>query len=267
MIRVESAGDLTFLRLARTLAGRPVYWTGAWLAGEVLIDCGPPATAHELLDALEGRRIEALVLTHHHEDHVGAAPLLAQRRGLAPLASAPALPLLEHGFEQQVYRRLTWGRPGRFQARALPAVLEVGRFRLRPVPTPGHSPDHVCFLDERRGFLFTGDLYLAEKLRFLRSDEDVSLLVASLEAAGRLGAERVLCAHRGEVEDGSAALLRKADHLRSLRERILDLLAQGLPEAEVTRRAVGREGLLTWVSQGHFSARNFVRAVAARLTP
>jgi hypothetical protein len=43
---------------------------------------------------------------------------------------------------------------------------------------------------------------------------------------------------------------------------VRELLTQGVPEAEITRRAVGREGFLAWFSLGRFSARNFVRAVA-----
>jgi hypothetical protein len=68
------------------------------------------------------------------------------------------------------------------------------------------------------------------------------------------------------VADGAAALRRRLDGLTSLRERVLDLLDQGLPEAEVARRAVGPEGPMTWLTFGHFSARNFVRSVAGRAT-
>jgi glyoxylase-like metal-dependent hydrolase (beta-lactamase superfamily II) len=133
------------------------------------------------------------------------------------------------------------------------------------VATPGHSPDHLCFFEPDRGWLFTGDLFLAERLRFLRADEDLDALISSLETVIRLPVRKVLCAHRGPVRDGPAALRRKADGLRALRERIAELLLQGLPEKEVARRAVGREGLLTWFSRGRFSARNFVRAVARPL--
>ena len=69
----------------------------------------------------------------------------------------------------------------------------------------------------------------------------------------------MFCAHRGPVRDGPAALRRKAEGLRTLRERVREMLARGLPEREVTRRAVGPEGFLTWFSRGRFSARNFVR--------
>ena len=261
MIQAEPDEDVVFFRLARGLAGRPVYWTGAYLVGSALIDCGPPATARELARALEGRRVDALLVTHHHEDHMGSADLLGSTRGLVPKIHPVGVPLVEGGFPQETYRRVAWGRPPRVRAEALGAEVEVGALRFEVVFTPGHSPDHACFFERERGWLFTGDLFLAERLRYLRDDGDLSSLIASLETVGRLPLSRVFCAHRGPVRDGPAALRRKAEALATLRERARELIARGLPEREIARRVVGPEGFLTWFSRGRFSARNFVRAV------
>jgi glyoxylase-like metal-dependent hydrolase (beta-lactamase superfamily II) len=264
VIEAEAHGPLTFLRMARRILGRPVYWTGAYFVEGVLVDCGPPATAGELLAFLEGKPLRGLLITHHHEDHMGGAALLGRRRAVVAHAHPRALPLLANGFTQETYRRVAWGRPPRIAAEPVTGEIAWGPLRLQPVPTPGHSDDHLCFFEPDRGWLFTGDLFLAERLRFLRSDEDVDLLIQSLETVGRLPLREVLCAHRGPVRDGPAALRRKAEGLRSLRERIAELLRQGLPEPEIARRLVGREGFLTWFSRGRFSARNFVRAVARK---
>ena len=264
MIRIEPDAehrDVTFFRLARTLAGRPLYWGGAYLVGGALVDCGPPATAPELMRALDGRRVDTLLVTHHHEDHMGAAALLGRLRGLVPKIHASGVPRLERGFPQETYRRVAWGRPPRVHAEALGIEEAVGALRFEVIPTPGHSADHVCFFERERGWLFTGDLFIAERLRYLRDDEDLDSLITSLESVARLPLTRVFCAHRGPVRDGPAALRRKAEHLSGLRQRARELLAQGLPEREVTRRAVGREGFLTWFSRGRFSARNFVRVI------
>jgi glyoxylase-like metal-dependent hydrolase (beta-lactamase superfamily II) len=264
VIRVESHGPLTFLRIARRLFGRPVYWTGAYYVDGLLVDCGPPATARELARLLEGRPLTTLLVTHHHEDHMGGAAVLRQRRGLVARAHPAALPLLAEGFAQEAYRRLAWGRPPRVAALPVEGDTVVGSLRLQALPTPGHAPDHLCFFEAERGWLFTGDLFLAERLRYLRSDEDLDALVTSLETVARLPLREVLCAHRGPVRDGPAALRRKAEHLRALREHIGLLLGQGLPEEEIARRLVGPEGFLTWFSRGRFSARNFVRAVSRK---
>lgn len=262
MIVFEPHGELTFIRMARSVLGRPVFWTGAYLVHGLLIDCGPPAVGPALCKALRDVPLEGLVITHHHEDHIGGAAWLHAERGLVPRVSEPGLETVRRGFEVPAYRRFAWGRPSMVPAESLGPEVEAPGIRLRVVPTPGHSRDHVCFFEPGRGWLFTGDLFLAERLRYLRSDEEVSLLISSLRAAARLQAKQVFCAHRGPVHGGTAALVRKADGLESLRGMVLEGLAQGLPEAEIARRHVGPEGALRWLSGGEFSARNFVRAIA-----
>jgi glyoxylase-like metal-dependent hydrolase (beta-lactamase superfamily II) len=265
VIGVETHGEVTFVRLARRVLGWPVYWTGCYLVDGLLLDCGPPATVAELLDFLAGRRVVGLAITHHHEDHMGAAYELGTRLGLAARIHPAGLGFLERGFEQQFYRRLAWGRASRVPARPLGPSFEGERLRFEMIETPGHSPDHACFLVRERGWLFTGDLFIAERLRFLRADEDLTQLIASLELAASLPVDAVFCAHRGLVRDGVGALRRKAGHLGALREAIRDGLRRGRSEAEVARHVVGREGLFSYLSLGHFSARNFVRAVASSL--
>ncbi len=265
MIRREEHGEVAFFRMARRVAGWPLYWTGAYLVDGLLVDCGPPATARAFVRALEGERVEALVVTHHHEDHMGAAAALRAARGVEAQVHPTGVPLLESGFEQEGYRRLAWGRPPRVPARALGAEVSTRSLRLEVIHTPGHSPDHVCFFERERGWLFTGDLFLAERLRYLRADEDLAALIASLDRACALPARQVFCAHRGPVRGGVDALRRKRDHLVAWRDRARELLAEGLPEREVARRVVGGEGFLTWYSGGRFAARNFVRAAAAEV--
>jgi glyoxylase-like metal-dependent hydrolase (beta-lactamase superfamily II) len=263
MIRVEAHDEITFIRMCRSFFRRPVFWGGAYLVDGLLIDCGPPVTSRELIAALEGRRVDALVVTHHHEDHYGAAPLLLAARGITAQVPARSRPLLAAGFPTQPYRWLAWGAPPRLpETRPLAAEVETRSLRLEVVPTPGHSHDHVCFFERERGWLFSGDLFLAERLRYLRDDEDLAALVASLRHVAALPLERVFCAHRGPVRDGPAALRRKAENLETLYERTRELLAQGVSEREIARRVVGRDGPLRFLSLGRFSARNFVRAVA-----
>src|ERR1700704_1770848 len=50
-----------------------------WQVGDVLIDPGPEPCADTLVDALDGETPRALLLTHIHLDHAGAAGALVRR--------------------------------------------------------------------------------------------------------------------------------------------------------------------------------------------
>src|SRR5579862_7343734 len=52
---------------------------GAWRVGDVLVDCGPATTLDALLAAIGSWQPRALLLTHIHFDHGGAAGALVER--------------------------------------------------------------------------------------------------------------------------------------------------------------------------------------------
>src|SRR5215510_14389534 len=192
--------------MTRRWLGRPLYWTGAYVVDGLLIDAGPPALARELLHVLTDFPLIGQVATHHHEDHTGGASLLAERRGLTPRVHATGVPILAEGLTAELYHRVAWGRPRPVRAEALGSQVASRSLRFEVVPTPGHSVDHVCLFEPERGWLFTGDLFLAERLRYLRNDEDLAALIDSLRRVTRLPVREVFCAHRGPVRGGAAAL-------------------------------------------------------------
>src|SRR5690349_2878097 len=52
---------------------------GSWVVRDVIIDCGPTSCLPSLLEGLGGARPRALLLTHIHLDHAGAAGDLVAR--------------------------------------------------------------------------------------------------------------------------------------------------------------------------------------------
>ncbi|HYZ62189.1 MAG TPA: MBL fold metallo-hydrolase, partial [Acetobacteraceae bacterium] len=129
-------------RLVAPNPGPMTYWgTNTYLIdspeGALVLDPGPASEAHvaRILEATAGR-IAAIILTHSHQDHIGALAALRAATG-APVhawhspadpAAAPDVPLSDGD------------RVGPWQA----------------LHTPGHAPDHLCFLGPG-GVLFSGD--------------------------------------------------------------------------------------------------------------
>lgn len=267
MIRVESHGDVTRLVLSSSASRLVGYDVSAYLvatpAGRVLVDTGFPAAWRDLarhLRAAGGGTLRGAVagamVTHQHEDHAGNAARLATAG--VPLAMSSATRAAVRtvpapGF----YRDFTWGR-----MRPVPdAAPAFDATPLALLPTPGHSPDHHAVWDAERGTLFGGDLFIGVKVRVAHPGEDLRALARSLRAAAALAPARFFDAHRGLVPNAAAALGAKATWVEDTVARVEALLARGWPERRVRAAVLGREEFAGYVSFGHYSRINFVRAV------
>ena len=120
-----------------------------WIVGNeeecVIIDS--PHDAAAIINGVRGRTVKAILLTHAHNDHIGAARQVADAVG-APIHLNPEDQVLW----EQVYPGTTAD-----QAIADGDEFQVGGATLKAIHTPGHSPGSTCFHLETEGTVFTGD--------------------------------------------------------------------------------------------------------------
>jgi len=258
-------GEVRYFRMARTVLGRAVYWTGVYLVDGLLVDSGPPNLARDVRRLVGELGVRQCVTTHHHEDHSGNHGLLARELHITPLAHPSAVArLAEPEGRPQLYRRVAWGARPPVSVAPLAEQLETPHFRFQVIHTPGHAADHVALFEPERGWLFSGDLYLAPRLRYLRADEDVYAMMDSLRRVLALEPQLLFCQHRGRVEQGAARLRDKLDFLVELGERIRELHGRGWSDAAIARGLPGSDLLWRLWTAGDFSKRNFVRAFLSR---
>ena len=261
MLRSTDHGPITRIHLARTFLGRQLYTVQAYLVDGLLVDTGCPATASELVAWCRERDVRQVVNTHHHEDHSGGNWALQKALGL-PIAAPPQAVHILAGFPRlEFYRRVVWGQPGNVAVEPLGNVVETDRYRFEVISTPGHCPDHVCLFEREQGWLLSGDLFIHERVRYLRSDEDVSCTLRSLRLALALQPRLLVCSHAGLVKDACGSLARKIAFWEDLAERGKELRQQGLSARAVTDRLLGPEDVMTRLSRGHFSKMNLMRAL------
>lgn len=247
--------------MARTLLGRPLHEVSAYTFADLLIDTGPPPTASRLVEWACGRGISRVILTHHHEDHVGGAAALQTELGLPVLAPASAVAILAEGLRMPPYRRAVWRTPKRFRAEPLGPMIEGDGYRLQVVPTPGHAFTHVCLFDEERRWLFSGDLYVHERVRYLRKIENAWEHIDSLRRVIALEPELLICSHAGILEDARERLARKVRWWEELAGQARELQNQGLTVPAISGKLLGRDGLLSYASFGDFSHENLIRSL------
>lgn len=226
-----------------------------------VIDTGPPNQWNTVRGFLQERSVEQVLITHHHEDHSGNGARLQRQMHSAVYMSQRGIDPMRHGFRLRPYQHVIWGTPEWFAPRAVTTELTLAEgLALRPVATPGHSPDMTCYLVPERGWLFTGDLYIASRPRFLRADESVEDEIESLRRVLEIDFGTVFCAHRGVVADGHGAIRAKLEYLISLRDRVRELRLEGKSIRAITRLLLGKEEVLSFLTLFHFSKRNLVRA-------
>jgi glyoxylase-like metal-dependent hydrolase (beta-lactamase superfamily II) len=138
----------------------------------ILVDPGPQSTEDTLLEALNGERPRALLLTHIHFDHAGASGALVRRWPDLPVyvheRGAPHI--IDPAKLVASAARLYGGEDGlrRMWGEVVPVpeanvrVLSGGERDVegayRVEYTPGHASHHVCYLHEPTVTAFVGDM-------------------------------------------------------------------------------------------------------------
>jgi glyoxylase-like metal-dependent hydrolase (beta-lactamase superfamily II) len=261
MLRTSTYGPLTRIQLLPTILGRPVYQVSAYLLGDTLIDSGCPRTAPELLAWSRDHGVRRIVHTHHHEDHAGGDALLARELGVEIVAPPRTVPILRSYYRIPLYRKVVWGQPADVDAHVMGEEIVIAGHRFQVIPTPGHASDHVCLYAPDTGWLFTGDLYISARVLYLRRAEDAWTHLQSLHHVASLRPRLVVCSHAGVLEEGTTAIQRRIGHWEKLARDVWRLRTEGLSLRAMTRRLLGREGWMTWISGGDFAKINLVRSL------
>lgn len=274
------------------------------LGAPVLVECGPAVTYPTLERGLARlglapQDLAAVLLTHIHLDHAGAAGHLARLGVPSVVHPLGAKHLIEPDRLIASSRRVHGDRFDRDYGAPLPCPAELvrpiedggrlgfSRGEAIAIATPGHAKHHHAWLVEREGvrLLFAGDvaamiapgsLDLTPDSRGVLSlptpppDFDREAWLRSVATLRDVRADRLLLTHFGAVRDAAAHLDAVEDRLHREIDEALRLL-DSVPEAErveAYRRWLGDEcrarGIdptdLTSTAIGHF-----LGAVLARM--
>jgi glyoxylase-like metal-dependent hydrolase (beta-lactamase superfamily II) len=190
-----SGGDaVTWQRVALGFVSAYVLVRGGEAA---IVDAGVSGSADEIESSLVAAGLDwsavgHLILTHHHDDHVGSAPDVLERapdaEGYAGAEDIPAI---------SVPRPLT----------AVGDGDDV--FGLRIVTTPGHTAGSISVLDPVGGLLVVGDAMHTSGgkpgLPRAQFTVDMALAKQSIVKLGGLSFETLLVGHGEPIEGGASA--------------------------------------------------------------
>ncbi len=265
MFRVENFGPTRRLTLARGFGRQLFYHCHAYLIDGLLIDTGCPSALRPFQGFLDNESVRQAVITHYHEDHAGNVISL-NLSGIPVFGPARSIPKVQRGIVNQYgknlpYALLIWGKSDGGEVQPLPLKVETDRHLFEAIPSPGHSDDMTLFYERSEGWLFSGDLFIAERKSYWRKEEDPEQTMAALEAALRLDFDSLFCGHTPTLAGGKAALRRKLDYLSEIREKARRLSRDGLGVPEITKRLLGGEGFFTYLTLGDFSRRRLIEGL------
>jgi glyoxylase-like metal-dependent hydrolase (beta-lactamase superfamily II)/8-oxo-dGTP pyrophosphatase MutT (NUDIX family) len=188
----------------------------------------------DLLDDLvaEGRKLEGILLTHYHPDHVGALLPMQER-----------FPVPAHAHEDQM-ARLPKARFGRTLQHG--DELDLGRapdgssdWRLRVYHVPGHARGHLAFQESRYGAIAVGDLVSTLSTILVDpSDGHLATYLESLRFLETVTGGTLYPGHGPPTGDGRTVLQKTLEHRREREQQILETLTREPQSVEELLRRV-----------------------------
>jgi len=242
--------------------GPPLMTVYAYVLGDVMIDTGQAHMRSEVLQIAGAYQVKRVFLTHHHEDHSGNAAALKKTGPVRVYGQALTRAKMATGFRILPYQKYVWGRTQPLAVDLFPDRIETVMGKLVPVHTPGHAKDHTAFWLPETGVLFSGDLYLADTIKYFRVDEDVGTQIDSLHKLLALDFDTLLCGHFPKLETGKQRISKKLAFLEDLYGKVVDLWTHGYNAKYIQRVLKLPEDYFTkYFCFGNVSMLNGVKAI------
>ncbi len=169
----------------------------------------------ENLDFLLTQNIDVVINSHFHEDHIINNPCFPKAEIWAHRLDAPAIRSMEvfqeyYGYEDYGQKTVAVDFIRSMNLQDSPVhreyedgdLLDFGTVGLRVVLTPGHTPGHCCFYEEKVGILFSADITLSDfGPWYAHKCSNLDDYIDSIKKCMEIKPNIVVSSHNGIIKD------------------------------------------------------------------
>ena len=229
----------------------------------IIIDSAQNNQRKQIEFLAEKQKTKYCLLTHYHEDHSGNAGMLQKTKHVTVFAHKNSVNYLQDGYRLLPYEKLMWGTPKLFTPNyTYNQLIDIDKLKFQIIDTPGHSRDSVCILELNNGWIFTGDLIISAKPKYLKKGEKFNLQIKSLKKLLKLDFKTIFCAHRGVISENPYELIKnKIEYMETLRYNTIKLYKNGYSAKQIRNRLLGKDSIMAAVTFYDFSKLNLIKEV------
>jgi len=207
----QQFGPVRFIPGKRS--GRYPYSHSLYIEAETKVLIDAASNDKRLTEIRDSPGVDAVWLTHWHEDHFKYLHLFDDRelwiseKDAVPLSSLDAffdaygmnpeerqawIPIMDKAFHFKPRKphRVFNGK----------SIIDLGGITLETIPTPGHTPGHCALFFQEQGILFLGDYDLSKFGPWYGDrDSDIDAVIASVNCLRAIPAQIWITAHEQGV--------------------------------------------------------------------
>ena len=261
LVKTCRFGDVKGYELGWSPFGYPWMTVYIYVVDDLMIDTGLRHMQNEVIGIAGAGKVQKTLLTHHHEDHSGNAAALKDTFGISVYGHPVTVSKMKSDFRILPYQHYMWGKTVPLEMAVVPEMTETTNFKLKTIHTPGHSRDHVVYFEPDRGIVFSGDMYLSDRIKYFRADEVIIEQIESLKKIMRLDFDALLCSHHPKPTKGKERIAKKLRFLEDLYGSIRRIWEKGFEEKQIFRElGLKEQHFIKWFCFGNVSMRNMVRS-------
>ena len=248
--------------------GNNVQTVYTFVLDNLLIDTAQRYNRENILKVAKQHEINKIILTHHHEDHTGNVAFLMNELNIDAYAHPTAVKIMGKGYRMSPLAKLMNGSVEKAVLKPIGTeeTIQTEHYSLQPIYTPGHCDDHYCYYERNKGWLFSGDLYVADKIKYFANYESLLTQIESIKKLVALDFDTLFCSHNPKTHGGKQRLQNKLQFFEDFAGTVTRYYEQGHNARQIFALMGMKENYLNkYITLGGFCAENMVHSVVKDL--